>query len=244
MLSPIRLPCVVFDVVGFVIEGTVDFPQFLTMMARKMVDTDSMEGEMREAFRVFDKDGSGFISAPELRHVMLNLGEKLTNKEVDEMCRKAGVNADGQVNYEGSIFLTFSRAKRCLIFISLLYSHCLRLRMDIYMYKPEEASTHKNAMTHVGNVFVTRDLDLWPFDPKINGFPGLSVDAHVGEWSTHSSASTAGFKAWSEHVRLPVPPKNYVRTTERTFSVVTARLTFRGWIQRWSEVSAARAPKP
>ena len=34
------------------------------MMARKMKDTDSEE-EIREAFRVFDKDGNGFISAAE-----------------------------------------------------------------------------------------------------------------------------------------------------------------------------------
>ena len=31
-----------------------------------------------EAFKVFDRDGNGFISAAELRHVMTNLGEKLT----------------------------------------------------------------------------------------------------------------------------------------------------------------------
>ena len=49
-------------------NGTIDFPEFLTMMARKMKDTDSEE-EIREAFRVFDKDGNGFISAAELRWV-------------------------------------------------------------------------------------------------------------------------------------------------------------------------------
>ena len=43
------------------------------MMARKMKDTDSEE-EIREAFKVFDKDGNGYISSAELRHVMLNLG--------------------------------------------------------------------------------------------------------------------------------------------------------------------------
>ena len=59
-------------------NGTIDFPEFLTMMARKMKDTDS-EDEIREAFRVFDKDGNGYISAAELRHVMTNLGEKLTD---------------------------------------------------------------------------------------------------------------------------------------------------------------------
>ena len=81
-------------------NGTIDFPEFLTMMARKMKDTDSEE-EIREAFRVFDKDGNGFISAAELRHVMTNLGEKLTDEEVDEMIREADIDGDGEINYEG-----------------------------------------------------------------------------------------------------------------------------------------------
>lgn len=68
-------------------------------MARKMKDTDSEE-EIKEAFKVFDKDGNGFISAAELRHVMTNLGEKLTDEEVDEMIREADVDGDGQINYE------------------------------------------------------------------------------------------------------------------------------------------------
>ncbi|CAO2626875.1 unnamed protein product, partial [Lemmus lemmus] len=83
-------------------NGTIDFPEFLTMMARKMKDTDSEE-EIREAFRVFDKDGNGYISAAELRHVMTNLGEKLTDEEVDEMIREADIDGDGQVNYEGEL---------------------------------------------------------------------------------------------------------------------------------------------
>lgn len=87
----------IFPLLG---NGTIDFPEFLTMMARKMKDTDSEE-EIREAFRVFDKDGNGFISAAELRHVMTNLGEKLTDEEVDEMIREADIDGDGQVNYEG-----------------------------------------------------------------------------------------------------------------------------------------------
>ena len=88
------------NTISFIGNGTIDFPEFLTMMARKMKDTDSEE-EIREAFRVFDKDGNGFISAAELRHVMTNLGEKLTDEEVDEMIREADIDGDGQVNYEG-----------------------------------------------------------------------------------------------------------------------------------------------
>ncbi|CAK9195211.1 unnamed protein product [Sphagnum troendelagicum] len=80
-------------------NGTIDFPEFLNLMARKMKDTDSEE-ELKEAFKVFDKDQNGFISAAELRHVMTNLGEKLTDEEVDEMIREADLDGNGQVDYD------------------------------------------------------------------------------------------------------------------------------------------------
>jgi len=41
-------------------NGTIDFEEFINMMARKMRETDSEE-ELREAFRVFDKDGNGSV---------------------------------------------------------------------------------------------------------------------------------------------------------------------------------------
>ncbi|XP_072511333.1 calmodulin-1-like [Notamacropus eugenii] len=80
-------------------DGTTDFSEFLTMMARKMKDTDNEE-EIREAFCVFDKDDNGPINVAELCHVMTNLADKLTDEEVDEMIRKVDTDDDGQVNYE------------------------------------------------------------------------------------------------------------------------------------------------
>ena len=66
-------------------NGTIDFPEFLTMMAREMRDTDSEE-EIKEAFKVFDKDGNGYISAAELRHVMTNLGASPQQCAIVRMC--------------------------------------------------------------------------------------------------------------------------------------------------------------
>ncbi|KAJ2492721.1 hypothetical protein IWW37_001167 [Coemansia sp. RSA 2050] len=80
-------------------NGTIDFGEFLSLMARQSSDNNEEE-ELKEAFRVFDKDDNGFISAAELRHALTNLGEKLTQEEVDEMIQEADVNGDGQIDYD------------------------------------------------------------------------------------------------------------------------------------------------
>ena len=74
------------------------------MMANKVKDESSDE-EIREAFRVFDKDGNGVISPAELRHVLCNIGEKLTDEEIDEIIRDADVDGDGTINYEEFVLL-------------------------------------------------------------------------------------------------------------------------------------------
>ena len=81
-------------------NGTIDFPEFLTMMARKMRDTDSEE-EIKEAFKVFDKDGNGYISAAELRHVMTNLGASplcaiVRMCGLTRVCRREAVRPGGR----------------------------------------------------------------------------------------------------------------------------------------------------
>jgi len=100
--GPLEIRCTSANAISHkpgITEESIDFPEFLSLMARKMKDTDTEE-ELVDAFKVFDKDGSGFINAAELRHVMSNLGEKLSDEEFDEMVREANVDGDGQVDYE------------------------------------------------------------------------------------------------------------------------------------------------
>ena len=89
-------------------NGSIDFPEFLSLMARKMKDTDTEE-ELVDAFRVFDRDGNGLISAAELWHVMTNLGEKLTDEEVDEMIKEADLDGDGHINYEEFVWMMMAK---------------------------------------------------------------------------------------------------------------------------------------
>ena len=80
-------------------SGTIDFSEFLMMMSKKVTYVNS-ETELIEAFKIFDKDGNGFITSQELRHVMTHLGEKITEDEADVMIKEADLDGDSRINYE------------------------------------------------------------------------------------------------------------------------------------------------
>ncbi|CAN1271911.1 unnamed protein product [Linum perenne] len=68
-------------------------------MAMKVKENEASQ-EFRDAFRVFDKDQDGFISPNELRHVMVNFGERVTDEELEQMVKEADVDGDGLINFE------------------------------------------------------------------------------------------------------------------------------------------------
>lgn len=93
--------------VGYDENGMIDFGEFLTIMSRKIEDYER-EDEFREACRVFDQDGSGFLTPALFRHVLLNFGEELTDEEMDEIVQGADWD-EGQVNYEEFIKMMVSK---------------------------------------------------------------------------------------------------------------------------------------
>jgi calmodulin len=80
-------------------SGSINFEEYVALMAGKMKDIDSEE-DIIAAFKVFDVENKGYITQYELRHVMTNLGEKLTEQEVSDMMREADADGDGKINYE------------------------------------------------------------------------------------------------------------------------------------------------
>lgn len=69
------------------------------MMSHKVEPSDA-EKELREAFKVFDRDNSGTISAAELRNVLSSLGEDLTDEQIDEMIQSADKDGNGAIDCE------------------------------------------------------------------------------------------------------------------------------------------------
>lgn len=70
------------------------------MMCRKMKEIYLTE-ELRETFKIFDRDGNGYIDASGLKELMKKLGEKLSEKEIEKMMAEADLDEDGKVSYKG-----------------------------------------------------------------------------------------------------------------------------------------------
>lgn len=81
--------------------GTVDFETFQRILNRPGGFRDPGEPEEYcRGFQVFDKDMTGFIGVGQLKYILTNLGEKMTEEEVDELL-KAVDTSSGQINYTG-----------------------------------------------------------------------------------------------------------------------------------------------
>ncbi|ORZ37717.1 centrin 2 [Catenaria anguillulae PL171] len=78
-------------------SGSVDFDEFLELMASKMAERDSRE-EILKAFKLFDDDGTGRITFKNLKRVARELGENLTDEELQEMIDEADRDGDGEIN--------------------------------------------------------------------------------------------------------------------------------------------------
>jgi calmodulin len=55
--------------------------------------------EVLEAFRIFDKDGQGFITLQEFRHILGSMAEKFTEEELEETCKELD-DGSGTLAYE------------------------------------------------------------------------------------------------------------------------------------------------
>ena len=80
-------------------SGTIDFNEFLEMMTAKMGEKDSRE-EILKAFRLFDDDETGKITFRNLKRVAKELGENMTDEELQEMIDEADRDGDGEINEE------------------------------------------------------------------------------------------------------------------------------------------------
>lgn len=77
---------------------TIDFTEFLALMSRQMRQSD-INDELREAFRVFDRDNDGFIQPQDLRSLLISLGLDSSSEVIRRMINEADRNRDGKIDF-------------------------------------------------------------------------------------------------------------------------------------------------
>jgi len=81
-------------------EGTgyIAFDDFITIVRKKM-QSDDDEREMREMFRILDKEKRGEVNTSELRWILKSLGDDLTEADIDDMIADVDTDGSGWVDY-------------------------------------------------------------------------------------------------------------------------------------------------
>ena len=74
-------------------DGVVDFPEFAKMMQQRRKQNALAE------FQIFDKDGSGTVSAQELKGVLKKFDVDISDETLDGMIKEADQDGDGSINY-------------------------------------------------------------------------------------------------------------------------------------------------
>jgi len=80
-------------------DNEIDFEEFLILMSSKKPSSDDPDKELRDAFAVFDDDNSGSISRLELKKLMKNLGQALSDAELDAMMDEVDTDGDGEIDF-------------------------------------------------------------------------------------------------------------------------------------------------
>ena len=83
-------------------NGVIDIDEFIGLMRTHFYSDENApnaDAELLEAFRIFDRNGDGFITEDELKQALLNLGERLTGEELREMITAADKDGNGLIDY-------------------------------------------------------------------------------------------------------------------------------------------------
>ena len=76
-------------------DELINFDSFITIL-NKITPKDT-EAELLEAYELFDTENNGYINISEFRHIMTNLGEKLSIDEIDNIIKELDPTNQGKI---------------------------------------------------------------------------------------------------------------------------------------------------
>merc|ERR1712071_561842 len=79
--------------------GPINFTMFLTMFGEKLNGTDP-EDVIKNAFACFDDSGSGTLDADHLKELLMTMGDRFSEEQVDELLKGAPIDDKNHFDYK------------------------------------------------------------------------------------------------------------------------------------------------
>jgi len=83
-------------------SGELEFPEFIQLAAKFLIEEDEeqMKWELREAFRIYDKQGNGYITTDTLAEILREIDSSLNDYEVEQIVEEVDEDASGTVDFD------------------------------------------------------------------------------------------------------------------------------------------------
>ena len=88
-------------------SGSIDFPEFLSLIAKIQKDALDDREEIKEAITVFDKDQKGFLTKNQVENIMNNIGEQLSEAEVLQILDSIQYDSRGVIEVDKLVDIIF-----------------------------------------------------------------------------------------------------------------------------------------
>lgn len=80
-------------------NGLISFEEFLDMMTARISDKNTRD-DIERVFKLFDSNRNGFISLDDMKRVAKELGEDISEKELQEIIQRADLDNDSKLTLE------------------------------------------------------------------------------------------------------------------------------------------------
>lgn len=89
--------------------GKVNLDGFLAIASGFMEeeDAEAIQNELKEAFRLYDREGNGYITTATLKEILAALDDKLSSSDLDGIIAEIDQDGSGTVDFDGGFFFIF-----------------------------------------------------------------------------------------------------------------------------------------
>lgn len=83
-------------------NGKIDFETFCSISSRFMAEEDEegLREELKEAFRIYDRDGQGFITTDVLKEIIREIDNELTEDDLDQIIEEVDEDGSGTLDFD------------------------------------------------------------------------------------------------------------------------------------------------